>query len=114
MTYHAINRLTPSCVCDLVEPDIKERNLCSRHQHRLKLQNSRLVGYGDRSFKVAAPKSGTNSPLILDNLQLLTVLNLGLKNSFLIYAKVIVICFYLYAPLSFSYFYHELCTPLKC
>ena len=63
MTYRSINRLAPSYLCDLVEPDIKERNLRSRHQHRLKLQTSRLVCYGDRSFKVAAPKEWNKLPL---------------------------------------------------
>ena len=63
MSYRAVKKLSSSYLCDLVDPDIKERDLCSRHHHRLKLQNSRLVCYGNRGFKVATPKEWVKYPL---------------------------------------------------
>ncbi len=63
MTYRAINNLAPIYLCDLVEPDVKERVLRSTYQHRLKPQDSRLISYGDRSFFVAAPKEWNKLPI---------------------------------------------------
>ena len=63
MTYRANNRLAPSYLCDLVEPDINENFYSRVTKHGLKLQTSRLSCYGDRSFKVAAPKEWNKLPM---------------------------------------------------
>ena len=85
MTYRAINRLAPSYLCGLVGSDIKERNLRSRHQHRPKLQNSRRICYGDRSFKAAAPKQWNKLPLNIRQSPTVDCFKSRLKPTYLIY-----------------------------
>ncbi len=63
MAYKCINNLAPPYLCCLVERDIKERVLRSRNKHLLKVPDSRLVSYGDRSFKVAAAREWNKLPL---------------------------------------------------
>ena len=60
LTYKALNEMAPQYMTDLLEHYIPPRNLRSASKNLLKVPKSNLKSYGDRSFKVAAPKLWNN------------------------------------------------------
>jgi len=79
ITYKCIHDLAPSYLCSLVVPDRKDRVLRSNSQLRLKVPNSRLVSYGDRSFCVAAAIEWNKLPFELKSAPTITAFKSKLK-----------------------------------
>ena len=62
LTYRALHGLAPSYVTALLAPCRLSRALRSGQQHLLRLPQTRLLTFGDRSFAFAAPKLWNSLP----------------------------------------------------
>ena len=63
ITYKCLHNQAPGYLTDLVVPRCPERPKRKSTHSKLKVPNSRLKSYGDRSFRYAAPKEWNELPL---------------------------------------------------
>ena len=78
-TYKSLNDLAPSYLSSLIIPNCPKRLLRSASQKKLKVPETRLKSYGDRSFSVAAPTEWNKLPLSLKSAPTLSAFKSQLK-----------------------------------
>ena len=62
LTYKALNSMAPTYLTDLLQRYTPPRQLRSSSKNLLKVPNSNLKSYGERTFQVAAPKLWNELP----------------------------------------------------
>ena len=79
LTYRAVNDMAPEYIKELIVPHKPARSLRSSCAHKLSVPRSRLKGYGDRCFSIAAPRLWNELPEDLRTASSLTIFKSGLK-----------------------------------